>query len=414
MIGRKNAEERVKKSLEIIAKNKFLSKKVMTLLSKKYGMPPSKVQEIINHYNGQINMLNDKTLYQIMDVINIVESEAGQQTYSLNLFFAEKEMEAYSNSKYQQEQLENIYPIEIPNCIEVNPGEQWVTTMTAQNLNALNAASVINYNKNTQRELTQKTIAGRIEYEITLKQKSVNEISKLMRENRFISNDITFNLNWEDPNLDFVYDKENHTIVIKDGKLDIIDGYHRFRALMKNSIDETFDYNMIVNIVNFDEEKANRFIVQEDKRNKMNSNHIKSLDTSNPAHMIVKRLNEDSTSYICGQIGREDEEEKIPFNYLFSWIDNCFKIEERKDTIQLTKTLKNIFNSIIELGYKTEDLKFKEVGIIIMAASLYPECEALEKAQEKLKDISKLDNKNFGRRIVNKRTISIIETFVKE
>ena len=76
--------------------------------------------------------------------------------------------------------------------------------------------------------------------------------------------------------------------------------------------------------------------------------------------------------------------------------------------------MKNIFNSIIELGYKTEDLKFKEVGIIIMAASLYPECEALEKAQEKLKDISKLDNKNFGRRIVNKRTISIIETFIKE
>lgn len=414
MISRKKAEERIKKSLELIARNKFLSKKAIELLSNKYNMPPSKVQEIINDYNGKINMLNNKTLYQVMDVINIVESGANQQSYSLDLFFTEKEMETYGNSKYEQEQTESIYPIEITNCIEVNPGEQWVTTMTAKNLSALNAASVINYNKNTQRNLTQKTIAGKVEYEITLKQKSVNEISKLMKENRFISNDITFNLNWEDPNLDFAYDKENHTIIINDGKLDIIDGYHRFRALMKNSIDETFDYNMVVNIVNFDEEKANRFIVQEDKRNKMNSNHIKSLDTSNPAHMIVKRLNEDSTSYICGQIGREDEEEKVPFNYLFNWIDNCFKIEERKDIIQLTKTLKNIFNSIIEAGIKTENLKFREVGIIIMAASLYPEFEAIEIAQEKLKDISKLDNKNFGRRIVNKRTIGIIETFVKE
>ena len=68
MIGRKSAEERVKKSLEIIAKNKFLSKKVMTLLSKKYGMPPSKVQEIINHYNGQINMLNDFPSYLFQDI----------------------------------------------------------------------------------------------------------------------------------------------------------------------------------------------------------------------------------------------------------------------------------------------------------------------------------------------------------
>ena len=91
-----------------------------------------------------------------------------------------------------------------------------------------------------------------------------------------------------------------------------------------------------------------------------------------------------------------------------------YLVEERKDIIQLTKTLKNIFNSIIEAGIKIEDLKFKEVGIIIMAASLYSEYEAIEKAQEKLKDISKLDNKNFGRRIVNKRTIGIIETFVKE
>ena len=415
MLNKTNAQEQTKNILKSISNNKFYIKMGVNLLKEKYKMPPSVSTNILVNYKTEIDTLEDKVLFKIMDVLKQVGSEAKINMPELTNYFTEKEIKVYESSEYTENKIQ-IYPLEIKNCIEVNPGEQWVTTMTAQRLYELNEANTINYNKNTQRNLTQKNVNGKIEYEITLKQKSVNEISKLMKEGRFISNDITLNLNWEDPNLDFYYDAETNCIVVNEGKFDIIDGYHRFRALMKSiSLDENFDYNMIVNIVNFDEEKANRFIVQEDKRNKINSSHLKSLDTQNPVYMIVKRLNEDSSSYLCNQIGREDEEGKITFSYLFNWIDICFEIKERKKVIELTKILKNIFNSIIESGKKPKELGFKEIGIIIMCVSLYSdEYLALEKINNKIKNIDKISKENFSRRIVNKRTANIIKCFVEE
>lgn len=414
MLDRKQAENELKKVLETIIGNRFFNNDCSKLLQSKYKMPPSIAFGILNNYKVEINMVDDKTLFQLMSCVEEAGRKYNIQHISLKQYFTEVEIKSFSSSKYEQEK-KAIYPIEIPNCIEVNPGTQWITTMTAKELDRLNQEGIINYNKNTQRNLTKKKVGNKYEYVITLKQKSVNEIRELMKEGRYISDDITFNLNWDDPNLDFNYDDESKTIVVSNGKLDIIDGYHRFRALISSvAKDENFDYNMVVNIMYFDEEKANRYIVQKDKRNKINPNHLKSLDTQNPVNMLVKRLNEDSSSYLCGHIGREDEEGKITFSHLFNWIDNCYKIKERKDAIQLTKSLKNMFNSVIEEGIKVEDLGFKEIGIIVMCASMYDEYEALEKIKEKLDNANKLDNDKFSRRVVNKRTMTLIKDFVEE
>ena len=412
MLDRKQAEIKTKSLFQSISKNKFLGKECKKIMQEKYNIPTRIITKALNNDEADISALKDSELFLIMYSIIQAGEDYNIEYVNLENYFTKEEIKAYSNSSYKQEKKE-IFPITIPNCIEVNPGEQWVTTMTARTLDELNEMQLINYNKNTQRNLTKKKIGNRYEYGITLKQKSVKEISELMKQGRFISNDITLNLNWEDPNLDFEYDPETNTIILNNGKFDIIDGYHRFRAIIKNiGTDENFDYNMVVNIMYFDEEKANRFIVQEDKRNKINSGYIKSLDTQNPVYMIVKRLNDDSSSYLCGKIGREDEENKVTFSHLFNWIESCFKIKDRSEVIKLTKLFKNIFNTLIENGHPIKDFDFREIGVIIMCTSKYEEFEAIEKIESKLKNIDELENEKFARRIVNKRTIDLIENFV--
>ena len=202
-------------------------------MQEKYNIPTRIITKALNNDEADISALKDSELFLIMYSIIQAGEDYNIEYVNLENYFTKEEIKAYSNSSYKQEKKE-IFPITIPNCIEVNPGEQWVTTMTARTLDELNEMQLINYNKNTQRNLTKKKIGNRYEYGITLKQKSVKEISELMKQGRFISNDITLNLNWEDPNLDFEYDPETNTIILNNGKFDIIDGYHRFRAIIKN------------------------------------------------------------------------------------------------------------------------------------------------------------------------------------
>ena len=74
-------------------------------------------------------------------------------------------------------------------------------------------------------------------------------------------------------------------------------------ALNKN---KELELNMGLKITNFDIAKANRYIVQENKRNVMNDDHIKEIDVGNMSNNVTKKLNESPDFHLNGELTIND------------------------------------------------------------------------------------------------------------
>lgn len=318
------------------------------------------------------------------------------------------------NKNKEKNKKNKIYPLIFDNCLRVND-DQWVTAITAKQLEQLEKDNVIYYNKNTQREMTRKVISGTETYTITLKKKAVNEIARDMENGLFISNAITLNINEDDTETEFEFDDTTSQIIITKGKLDIIDGYHRFRAMMKNMADiDNFDYPMILNIVAFSEEKANRYIVQEDKRNKISSGYLKSVDSLNVVSQLLNRINT-TTGCTYGKIGRDDEKDKISQNQFHQWITKCLDIRDKKDIITYKNIFIEIFNGIDEKIGDIGKISFCQLGMIVICLSKHQDNPEL--VNELIGDILlnyDFDESKFSRKVVNKRSVEAISSYISE
>ena len=201
----------------------------------------------------------------------------------INKYFSKSEIVSFENSKCSYEK-EACYPVIFDNILKVTD-DQWIVVKDVNFLYTLYNQQLINYNKNTQRPVTVKTVNGVETYSVTVKEKSVKQISNLMKQGLFIPNAITLNLNGDSQDLDFVIEEDK--ILLLTGQLDIVDGYHRFRAMMEEKgRNGEFNYSVIINLTNFDEVKACSYIAQEDKRNQLDRQYSKSLDGTNLTNLV--------------------------------------------------------------------------------------------------------------------------------
>ena len=85
-----------------------------------------------------------------------------------------------------------------------------------------------------------------------------------MIDGSFITNTITFNV-LKDGNDNIEYNPDNMSLIIgKESEIDIVDGFHRSYAILKALITKpNLNKNWEVRIVNWDIDKAQRFIYQE-------------------------------------------------------------------------------------------------------------------------------------------------------
>jgi hypothetical protein len=166
-------------------------------------------------------------------------------------------------------------------------------------------------------------------------------------ERKFIPNAISFNINADKP-FEFYYDEDEHTLTIYYCTLDIADGWHRYLAMTNaKDRDSSLECNTIVNILNFSEDKAKRYIVQEDKKNRIKKSKIKSLDVDNNYSKIVNNLNEHSKSDLCDLIGTSNGC-MIDFELLVNLIKLNFIINDNADLINVKNYTIQSFNSLIE------------------------------------------------------------------
>lgn len=199
--------------------------------------------------------------------------------------------------KTKKKEQKEKYPIRFENVIQI-AADQWVSVITAKTLTELYNNNILIYNPATQRNPRIRQVGGKPSYQINVNQKSVAQIKDLLARNLFIPNDISLNIRGN-----YEYNHLTGVLTVADGGLDVIDGFHRLMAVIKlMSQEKDFQLTFVLNLMNFQEEKAKRFIAQQDKRNKINRSFSKTLDNTRYETLIVTRLNENPDCRFYGKI----------------------------------------------------------------------------------------------------------------
>lgn len=391
-------------------------KKLYEFINKTYNVPKGLITDLVS-LRKSFSEVSEFILFCLLDGLENV-NEIGKS--KIDEYFTLQEIQTYRKAQYE------IHTIKFPlifKMIEVSY-DQWIGSVSINQLMDLRRAQLINYNVNAQRTM-QKVIRGDKEiYKIALNWKAINQIESSYENKQFIPNTLTLNIP-VDTNNDFYYDNETSSLVIKSLEhFDITDGYHRYiAACQRKDKDPEFDYVMELRIVNFSEDKAKHFIFQEDQKTKMKKIDSDSLNMTKAANMVVMKLNEDYRCNLQGLISRNNG--LISFGELAEVVDYFYfkditsKEKEKIAIIQTTKKLVDMFNCLTEYDtkYLEQPYSFKLLATIGYCFSNYPDrnkeevCALIEKVHNKL---DSLDIKKFYTKKLRKSLVNDIGKIVKE
>lgn len=387
--------------LGIIGTKKMLRDKFENYLEKKYKLPPVEYSAYIIGAKN-LEEIDPQIAFWLIDAVNTINSKS----INVKNYFSDLEIRQFSKSEYTF-QKDEIYPIIINNVIEV-AYDQWVTVMSIKQIKELQDKQLLVYNPNTQRELKKKVKNGDVYYTINVNMSSVNDIEKELLSGEFIPNDLSFNLNIDNPEVDF--DVADGSMIVNGGQFDIIDGFHRFSAAVRAfRQNPDIDFKFTVNLMNFDEKKACAFIAQQNKRNKISRTYSKSLDANDSTNIVINRLNTSPNSLIKGMIGKEGTN-IVNVTDLFIFIDTFYDTKKmsRSDLLRTSNHIINVFNICVDNNHDLlQKINTIDLGIIVYGSTLgTDEFECYENIQKAIANKS-----NIQRPIttLNKKSIGMIK-----
>ena len=362
-----------------IQKNSYFKREVKNFLMEKYEYSDIEYMQYIIGAKGK-DEIPDNEMYWLIDAFNNVF----KANMEIKTYFSDKEIIRFSNLKADYLKAE-IYPIKISPVIEIAE-DQWVTKISIDLLKEFYDNQLIIYNPRTQRQLKQMRRGQDVLYTIDIVSTSVRAIEGLMNKGEFVPNALTLNLNVDDPEVDF--DIIGSELVLNSGKFDIIDGFHRFRAAINTKIkNPDFQFNFILNIMNFTEDKACQYIEQEDKRNKISKSYLASMDKSSSTNIIIDKLNNTLDSPVRGKIERAHRGE-IDKAILFSLLEFILKTKDMNRS-QCIRTAVFIINILKIIQENNPDVVFDDttMPVIIYGSTIskdvYECAEKIENALEK-------------------------------
>ena len=305
------------------------------MLEDKYGIPTTISSDIFT-MRKDLSEFNEFILYCVAELLKPNKVEE---------YYTEKEIKLYGESRYKSDKIK--LPIKLP-MFQVD-SDQWIGVSDAKWLMQLRSAQMINYNADTQRALEIVLNGGQEILRPSVNYKSVREIAELYKEQRFIPNTISLNINYDDEDAEF-YFKDNELIIKNIKAFDIFDGYHRYLALASlYDIDNSFNYPIELRLTNFSVSKAKQFIFQEDHQTKMKRIDAASFDQYNVGNMIVERINNDTSSDLFNSInvGKGLVNAGIMAQTINRWWFVGGK-PDRKDIIVASKHIKDALNDVVE------------------------------------------------------------------
>lgn len=199
-------------------------------------------------------------------------------------YFTKMEIGQWENFKEQAE-LDNIFPINFKETVQISPG-YWQTTLTAQQVEELNKANLLIYNPNTQRGLksTKKSIG------IDLNPKKVETIAERMLEGKQFADDLKLNVLKGE--VKPIYNPKTRILTLREGSIiNIWDGMHRKSAnSLALSKEPNLEYTWPIKITNYSEIETHSAMVQINEQTPIKKEVISPKDYSKPENLVLDKI----------------------------------------------------------------------------------------------------------------------------
>lgn len=325
----------------------------------KYNLLPSRIVDIIDKRLPIQEIGEGELFWLCAELYNILETAV----LNVGKYFTDKEMQSYPKATLPSLKTEK-FPVRFENIQRIK-SNQWQCVMSIDDLMSLKQRQVITYNPNTQRPLIVIEKGEKIITKVDLNKESVNEIMRLMEQGFYNPHHITINLN-KDLDTEPIFSGSD--MVIEEGQLDIIDGYHNYIAATRMKAKyKDFEYYMPIVITHFDERQAGMYIAQENKKNIINTNYTDSLDITNVGNLITERINDNTDFYMYGKIGKQSYSQ-ISFAALSSIMKYYFKtVKQGAEMSRLVREIVEYWNHLIEYDETLQEYKYntRDLAIII-------------------------------------------------
>ena len=377
----------------------------------KYNIPRGMMSDFIC-MRASMSEANEFVLFCLLDSI----IEITKVKIKLSDYYTEQEIKMYSKAQYEVEKIK--FPLKFK-MVQIT-SDQWIGKIDVAMLIKLREAQLINYNTNAQRTLKRIIRGNKEVYKISLNQSAVASIRDSFERSSFIPNTITLNIS---DDADFYYNNDTNELVINEvDHFDASDGFHRIIAAYKAyDNDHEFNYPMELRIINFSDDKVNRFIYQEDQKTQMKKLDSKSFDMDNPANIVVERINESPKCNIKGCISRNQA--LINYGELaelirYFYFRNRNKIQnENMLVLSVTKDLIEKFNALTEynLKYISEKYSYKVLAIIMYVFSQYKGSDDIGYIIDNMvARESELDDKRFSSKTPRLAMMNNLENLFKD
>lgn len=308
--------------------------------------------EVINILNGQIpvELMQKDTMFKVTSTLYEINKRPDStfDYHKLNVddYFTDKEKEEF-NQKISRDEQDTDIVIKAGNWMQVEDDQYIIKIYPDDLMTDYINRNKINYNPETQRDLTIKeTKTGEIKM-ITFDGDAFESICSSMSNNLYISDMLALNVNpdfYAPPRI-----VRGDMIIPKESQIDCIDGYHRLKSAITTKLRNP-EWNKPLTFFLFvcDVNKAVRYILQQDKKIHLSEEQVSKIDNTDAANFIINKLNEKDNSYIRNTI---NEEKSYALNKIIAKIFNPKKLytnEDRQEAVRLYLYIEKNINELIE------------------------------------------------------------------
>lgn len=338
-------------------------------------------------------------------------------------YFTAEEIQVLGNSAIEIK--EATLPYTFKDVVQISD-DQWVGRIDVKTLMDLRDRQMINYKENSQRVMRHLISGGVETLRIFVNKIAVKSIATLMKSGRYIPDDITLNMPFDDADGEskFRYDEKSHTLTVTqlpNNKFDILDGYHRYLGMSQvYNEDNAFDYPMEIRITNFPLSKAQQFVFQKDQKTKMKKVEADSYDQYSVANRIVSLINGDPLCYLQGRIGRGAENiSSVDMAILLKRMiipDDIKAENEGKYIISVKQDLVQKFNALVEQKPELVDAKWNDAMLfsaLYIFANDIPAKEYGQVFDELLAELADVKVFTTSKRAVNKKALSTADNIIE-
>lgn len=331
---------------EEVSKTKEQQREIDDYLYTNHRIPRGTINELlVNPEKFELNRIEEQAA-----IVNAIYQITKSEDANPENFFNQKQI-----GKSKKFKLESEIKVELPVTFDdyyvIQTSENdYLTAMKYKTIGALWNAKVLGYNMSLQRKPKEKVNRkGELVKTPKVIQRSVSEITDLMKRKRFRSNTITFCI-LMDGNEEITYDEGELTLVA--GNMFIIDGYHRLSAIL-NILEEDSDNESSIDVaikyLTFSD--AQYYLGQLNKMSKFDKSFVNYLMNDKLQDKIVREI--EIKSVLNGRITSDATVAKKK-TYLTSTavlsngIKDIFNPQDNKDRLEVVEVLVNFFDYLID------------------------------------------------------------------